>query len=206
LAQIPVDLIVAQGAAVSVISMLNLHIPVVYVFSGDPVSAGFATSLAKPKGNTTGLSFMALNGKRLELLREIIPELRRVAVVANPEHPGEHLERSYSEKTGSEKTGLRLGITIEYFPTRSQEDLTAALSGETTARDIAICRRVCNRESPAPSARNFWMAHLGSQRCHLHLRTSACRVLPALGALCRSRAQSAKPTELQLSNRRNSSS
>jgi putative tryptophan/tyrosine transport system substrate-binding protein len=135
LAQIPVDLIVAQGAAVSVISTLNLHIPVVYVFSGDPVSAGFATSLAKPKGNMTGLSFMApdLNGKRLELLREIIPELSRVAVVANPEHPGEHLERSYSEKTGQ-----RLGITIEYFPTRSQEDLTAALNSMAARPPQAI--------------------------------------------------------------------
>jgi putative tryptophan/tyrosine transport system substrate-binding protein len=135
LAQIPVDLIVAQGAAVSVISTLNLHVPVVYVFSGDPVSAGFATSLAKPKGNMTGLSFMApdLNGKRLELLREIIPELRRVAVVANPEHPGEHLERSYSENTG-----LRLGITIEYFPTRSQEDLTTALNSMAVRPPQAI--------------------------------------------------------------------
>jgi len=125
LTQIPVDLIVVQGAAVPVISTLGLSIPVVYVFSGDPVSAGLATSLAEPKGNMTGLSFMApdLNGKRLELLREIIPELRRVAVVANPEHPGEHLERSYSEKVGQ-----RLGIAIEYFPTRTQEELKGAFS------------------------------------------------------------------------------
>ena len=125
LTQIPVDVIVAQGAAVSVISTLRPSIPVVYVFSGDPVSAGFATSLAEPKGNMTGLSFMApdLNGKRLEMLHEIIPELSRVAVVANPEHPGEQLELSYSEKTAK-----RLGITIEYFPTRTQEELTSALS------------------------------------------------------------------------------
>jgi putative tryptophan/tyrosine transport system substrate-binding protein len=125
LAQIPVDLIVAQGAAVPVISTLGLSIPVVYVFSGDPVSAGLATTLAEPKGNMTGLTFMApdLNGKRLELLREIIPELRRVAVVANPEHPGEHLERSYSEKVGQ-----RLGILVEYFPTRTQEELEGAFN------------------------------------------------------------------------------
>jgi putative ABC transport system substrate-binding protein len=108
-----------------VISTLGLSIPVVYVFSGDPVSAGFATSLAEPKGNMTGLSFMApdLNGKRLEILRELIPDLRRVAVVANPEHPGEHLERSYSENTAQ-----RLGITVEYFPTRTQDELTSALN------------------------------------------------------------------------------
>src|SRR5215813_3075596 len=119
LEQIPVDLIVAQGAAVPVISTLGLRVPVVYVFSGDPISAGFASSLAEPKGNMTGLSFMApdLNGKRLELLREIIPDLHRVAVIANPEHPGEYLERSYSEKTAQ-----RLDILIDYFPTRTQEE------------------------------------------------------------------------------------
>jgi len=135
LTQIPVDLIVAQGAAVSVISTLNLPVPVVYVFSGDPVSAGFATSLARPKDNMTGLSFMApdLNGKRLEILRELIPDLRRVAVVANPEHPGEHLERSYSEETAQ-----RLGITIDYFPTRTQEELTRALDSMSKAPPQAI--------------------------------------------------------------------
>lgn len=125
LVRLPVDLIVAQGAAVSVTSKLNLPIPIVYVTSGDPVAAGFAESLAQPRGNMTGLTFMAadLNGKRLELLREIIPDLRRVAIVANPEHPGEHLERSYSEETAR-----RLGITTEYFPTRSNEELTGALN------------------------------------------------------------------------------
>ena len=125
LGALPVDLIVAQGAAVSVISKLGLKVPVVYVFSGDPVSAGFADSLAKPRGNMTGLTFMAadLNGKRLELLREIIPELRRVAIVANSEHPGEHLERAYSEETAR-----RLGIAIEYFPTRTGDELTGAFN------------------------------------------------------------------------------
>jgi putative tryptophan/tyrosine transport system substrate-binding protein len=135
LEQIPVDLIVAQGAAVSVISTLGLKVPVVYVFSGDPVSAGFASSLAEPNHNMTGLSFMApeLNGKRLELLREIIPDLRRVAVIANPEHPGEHLERSYSEKTGE-----RLGIDIQYFPTRTQDELTGAFDSMAAKPPQAI--------------------------------------------------------------------
>jgi putative ABC transport system substrate-binding protein len=73
----------------------------------------------------TGLTFMAaeLNGKRLELLKEMIPTLTRVAIVANPEHPGENIERTYSEDAGR-----RLGIATDYFPTRSQEELTQALS------------------------------------------------------------------------------
>jgi putative ABC transport system substrate-binding protein len=135
LARLPVDLIVAQGAAVSVVSKLGLTVPIVYVFSGDPVSAGFAESLAKPRGNMTGLTFMAaeLNGKRLELLREIIPGLSRVAVVANSEHPGAHLERAYSEETAR-----RLGITIEYFPTRTREELTDAFNVMTRNPPQAI--------------------------------------------------------------------
>jgi len=135
LEQIPVKLIVAQGAAVSVISTLGLQVPVVYVYSGDPISAGFANSLAEPKGNMTGLTFMApdLNGKRLELLREIIPDLHRVALIANPEHPGEHLERSYSLNTAE-----RLGITIDYFPTRTQEDLATAFTSMVSQPPQAI--------------------------------------------------------------------
>jgi putative tryptophan/tyrosine transport system substrate-binding protein len=125
LVRLPVDLIAAQGAAVPVISKLNLPIPFVYVFSGDPVSAGFADSLARPRGNMTGLSFMApeLNGKRLEILRDFNPDLRRVAIIANPEHPGEHLERAYSEKVAQ-----RLDLAIEYYPTRTDEELTSAFN------------------------------------------------------------------------------
>ena len=121
----PVDLLVVQGQAVPVVAKLDLPIPVVYAFSGDPVTAGFAESLARPRGNMTGLTFIwaELTGKRLELLREMIPELRRVAVVANPLHPGEHLERA-----ASEEAARHLDATIAYFPTRSVDELTAALT------------------------------------------------------------------------------
>src|SRR5262245_4426079 len=135
LVQFPVDLIVAQGAAVSVLSKLNLPIPIVYVTSGDPVIAGFAETLAKPRGNMTGLTFMVadFSGKRLELLREIIPVLRRVAVVGNPEHPGEHLERRYSVEAGE-----RLGLTLDYFPTRTQDELRVAFAAMTEKPPQAI--------------------------------------------------------------------
>ena len=125
LVKLPVDLIVAQGAAVFEISKLGLPVPVVYVFSGDPVSAGFAESLSRPRGNMTGLTFMAveLNGKRLELLREINPKLRRVALIANPEHPGEQLERAYSDATAR-----RLGLSIDYYPTPSHDQLVRAFA------------------------------------------------------------------------------
>jgi putative ABC transport system substrate-binding protein len=135
LVRLPIDVMMAQGAAVPVISKLGLTVPVVYVFSGDPVSAGFADSLARPRGNMTGLTFMAaeFNGKRLQLLRDIIPDLRRVAIVANPAHPGEHLERAYSESAGRQ-----LGLTVEYYPTRTSAELTAALTAMTAHPPQAI--------------------------------------------------------------------
>src|ERR1043165_9293520 len=73
----------------------------------------------------TGLTFMAaeLNGKRLEILRDIVPDLRRVAIIANPEHPGSQMERAYSEDTAR-----RLGLSIEFFGTATQDRLAAALA------------------------------------------------------------------------------
>ena len=121
----PVKLILAQGAAVAVLAKLSLPVPLVYVTSGDPISAGFAESLARPRGNMTGLTFMAaeLNGKRLEFLRDIVPGLRRVAVVANPAHPGEHLERDYTQQYGRQ-----LGLSTDYFATRTRDELERAFA------------------------------------------------------------------------------
>ncbi|MGQ0686184.1 ABC transporter substrate-binding protein [Bradyrhizobium sp.] len=120
-----VDMIVAQGAAVSELAKLSLPIPIIYIFSGDPVVAGFADSLARPRGNMTGVTLMAaeLNGKRLEILRDIVPGLRRVAIVANPNHHGANLERAHSEETGQ-----RLGIEIRYYPTQSVTELESAFA------------------------------------------------------------------------------
>jgi putative ABC transport system substrate-binding protein len=125
LVRLPVEIILAQGAAVAIVAKLGLPVPVVYVYSGDPVSAGFAESLARPRGNMTGLTFMAaeFNGKRLELLREIIPDLRRIAIVANPAHPGEHLERAYTQEYGRQ-----LGLSTDYFATTTHEELERAFA------------------------------------------------------------------------------
>ena len=75
LLRIPVDVVVTQGAATWAVVKVVTSIPVVYVFSADPVEAGFAPSLARPAGIATGLTLMSveLNGKRLELLHEILP-------------------------------------------------------------------------------------------------------------------------------------
>lgn len=135
LLRLPVELIVAQGPAVRVLGKLKLPIPVIYAYSGDPVVAGLAESLARPSGNMTGITLMMadLSGKRLEVLRELVPDLHRVAILARPEHPGEQLERAYSEDSGR-----RLGLSIAYFQTSDQSGLDAAFARMTADPPQAI--------------------------------------------------------------------
>ena len=125
LARAPVDLIVVQGEAALEIKSMNLPTPVVYAYSADPVIAGLAQSLARPNANMTGLTYMAveLNGKRLELLREMTPGVRRVALLANPAYPGQDNERSSSEATAG-----RIGLDVRYVPARTSDELAAAFA------------------------------------------------------------------------------
>jgi putative ABC transport system substrate-binding protein len=89
-----VEVIVAQGAATGPAKMATTAIPIVFGYSGDPIEAGYIVSLARPGGNMTGITWLAfeLVGKRLELLKEAAPRVSRVAVLANPAHPGEQRE------------------------------------------------------------------------------------------------------------------
>jgi ABC-type uncharacterized transport system substrate-binding protein len=90
------DVIVTQGAAVRAVQAATSVTPVVFGFSGDPVEAGFVNGLAHPGRNMTGMTFLALElaGKRLELLKEVVPKMSRVTIVANRSHPGEQNEYS----------------------------------------------------------------------------------------------------------------
>ncbi|MSP40730.1 MAG: hypothetical protein EXR70_19765 [Deltaproteobacteria bacterium] len=86
-----VDIIVSAGASVTrSVKEATVTIPIVMAQHADPVGSGFVASLARPGGNITGLSTFApeLSGKRLELLKEIIPKLSRVAVLGTSTLPG----------------------------------------------------------------------------------------------------------------------
>jgi putative ABC transport system substrate-binding protein len=123
LSRLPVDLIATQGTATRQLLKVSTTVPVVYVFSADPVLGGLADSLARPGRNMTGITLMSIemNGKRLELLLEIMPQIRRVAILASPTHAGEELERA-----NSEEMARRLGITVQYFPTPGPAELARA--------------------------------------------------------------------------------
>ncbi len=106
------QVLVAQGPTAYAARRLAGPIPVVFAFSGDPVLAGFAASYAHPGGSMTGVSFLALEivGKRIELLKTVLPQLERVAVLANAQHPGDGAERRVSAVAAA-----GLGLSIEYF-------------------------------------------------------------------------------------------
>jgi putative ABC transport system substrate-binding protein len=75
-------------------SRLLKQVPVLFAISGDPVELGIAQSLSRPGGNFTGSTFMSRDvaGKRVGLLKELLPHLRNLAVLSNTDHPGETFE------------------------------------------------------------------------------------------------------------------
>ena len=130
LVRLKVDIIVVPGAATYAANKATDTIPIVFAYSGDPVVAGFAKSLGRPGGNMTGITWLAfeLVGKRLEMLKEAAPQIARVAVMANPAHPGE--ERELAE---TEKAARAIGVTVRYHQVRTKADFHSAF--EAIAKD-----------------------------------------------------------------------
>lgn len=135
LVQLKVDLIVAQGQAAMTAKTAERAVPVVFGMSGDPVDAGLIDSLARPGGNMTGVTFLAfeLVGKRLELLKEAVPKISRVAVMAYPGHPGE--ERELKE---TQITAQALKTVLHYFSVTNPTDIDKAFSEIAKAHTDAI--------------------------------------------------------------------
>jgi putative tryptophan/tyrosine transport system substrate-binding protein len=123
LVHLKVDLIVAQGQAAMITKTVARAIPVVFGMSGDPVYAGLIDSLARPGENMTGMTFLAfeLVGKRLELLKETVPKISRVAVLAYPGHAGE--ERELKETRLSAEA---LKIVLHYLSVNNPTDIDKA--------------------------------------------------------------------------------
>src|SRR5206468_503019 len=117
------DLIVTQEFMVYAMQSLKTAKPVVFGFSGDPVSGGLVQSWPRPGGNFTGMSYLAIElvGKRIELLKEWLPQTRRIAILARPQHPGEDRERQASEAAVA-----KLGMELSYFPIGELGELETA--------------------------------------------------------------------------------
>jgi len=111
------------GGAVLAAKQATSVIPIVFAAAGDPVGGGLVASLARPGGNITGLSIQApdLAGKRLELLREIFPDVRRLAIIGNVEYAATVLEMG--EAQAAART---LGVEIVRSEIRRAEDIAPA--------------------------------------------------------------------------------
>jgi putative ABC transport system substrate-binding protein len=165
LVRLKVDVIFARSTpAVQAATKMTTSVPIVSV-SGDPVALGFVASLARPGGNITGLANLTpeLAGKRLELLKEVIPRVSRVAVLWYPDAPGAELRVT---ETGTAAPAL--GIKLQLLEVREAKDFELAFSAMKKARADAL---VPLRGAPINSQlkRIVELAQrIGCRRCMMH--------------------------------------
>jgi len=123
LVRLKVDVIVTAANGVLVAKRATTAIPIVFLLANDPVASGLVASLARPGGNVTGLSIQSsdLAGKRVELLREVIPGLRHLAILTNVDYAGAVLETAEVQVAAH-----ALGIEVLKFEIRRAEDIAPA--------------------------------------------------------------------------------
>ena len=136
LVRLKVDIIVTAGAtATRPAKEATTTIPIVMTNEGDPVGTGFVASLARPGGNITGLSTLApeLSGKRLELLKETIPKLSRVAVLGTSTQP------AYAQQLREiELAAGALKVKLQYLDVLDPKDIATAFRAATKGRAEAV--------------------------------------------------------------------
>jgi putative tryptophan/tyrosine transport system substrate-binding protein len=130
--RLKVDVILTVGSAVPIVKQATTTIPIVFAVAIDPVGSGLVASLAKPGGNVTGLSIQAneLAGKRLELLREVVPQLRRLAIMFNADNTQPVLEMGETQAEAR-----RLGLEITPIAIRRADDIAPAFQDLRTKAD-----------------------------------------------------------------------
>jgi len=137
LVQLPVDLLIAQGGQASrAAQQATSTLPIVMAPVGNPESLGLVASLARPGGNVTGVSTMGLDlgGKQLELLKEAVPGMSRVAVLLNPTNPGATPEAGRV----MEDAARALGLTLSRIEVRGADEFERAFAAIATAHPDAL--------------------------------------------------------------------
>ena len=136
--RLKVDVIFTSGGAVTVAKQATSIVPIVFALAKDPLGTGLVASLARPGGNVTGISAQStyVVGKRLELLREVIPRLRRLAIMANVGNP------NVAEEMSDVQVAARtLGLEVATSEIRRAEDIPPtieALKGHADALYVCI--------------------------------------------------------------------
>ena len=145
-AQLKVDIIVTAGTpAVMAAKQAAPVVPIVFAAAGDPVGAGLVTTLARPGGNVTGLSVLSVDlaGKRIDLLREAISNLGRLAIMGNVGNPIVVLE------LGELQAAARmLGLQVDTLEIRRSQDIAPALEAVKGRADaLLVCQDLLTRGS-----------------------------------------------------------
>jgi putative ABC transport system substrate-binding protein len=134
LLRLKVDVIVASGTPAALAAKnVTRTVPIVVVAVNDPVGTGLVASLARPGGNITGLTNQTpdLAMKRVELLKEVVPHLSRLAVLGNPAHP------AYASQVKTIETGARsLGVQLDIIAVRGPNDFEAAFKTARRAQAL----------------------------------------------------------------------
>jgi putative tryptophan/tyrosine transport system substrate-binding protein len=138
LVRLKVDVIVASTTPPSLAAkQATAVIPIVFAAATDPIGTGLVASLARPGGNVTGLATQMSDtiGKKLEFLREVVPDLRRLAIMANAGNPGSMLDMSEAEATAR-----RLGLEVTTSEIRRAEDIAPAFEAFRNRADaLYLC-------------------------------------------------------------------
>ena len=135
--RLKVDVIVTVGSAVVAAKQVTSVIPIVFAVAVDPLGGGLVASLARPGGNVTGLSIQSadLAAKRLQLLRELLPDLRRLAMMGNANYAAAVLEMGEVEAAGR-----TLGLKVDRFEIRREEDIAPAFEAfKNESQALYLC-------------------------------------------------------------------
>jgi putative tryptophan/tyrosine transport system substrate-binding protein len=135
--RLKVDVILTVGSAVPAAKQATSTIPIVFATATDPVGSGFVASLARPGGNVTGLSGQSVEvaGKRVEILHELLPDLRRMAIIGNVDY-----DSAVREIGEVQAAAAKLGLNADVLEIRHARDVVPAfdtLKSETQA--LYVC-------------------------------------------------------------------
>ncbi len=131
------DVIVTVGSAAATVMRATSTIPIVLAAAVDPVTSGFVQSLAHPGGNVTGLSLQSseIGTKRLEILREAIPGLKHLAVMANANYLG-----SARKSAAVQQAARKLGLAVDALDIHRPEDIAPAIASlKASASALYLC-------------------------------------------------------------------
>jgi len=187
LVRLKVDVIVTAGPLPTRAAKEATNtIPIVITNEGDPVGTGFVASLARPGGNITGLSTLApeLSGKRLELLKEIIPRLSRVAVFGTSTLPG----NAQSLKEVELAAGAS-GVKLQYLDVLDPKDIETAFRAAVKGRADAVLMMVAGGVASSQRTQIVDLAVKSRlpvmySRGAYDLRREPCRFVPARRHVC----------------------